>query len=264
VFYFGGLLPIALTVILVLYLPESIRFMVTHGADSERIGATLRRIAPNLAYSAEDRFVIGEAEVKGFPVRRLFTDGRAFGTLLLWVPFFMNLLLLFFMYNWLPPVLAQAGLPITRAVIGTVLFNLGGVIGGLIQGHLIDRIGHYIVLTVAYALGAVFVGITGYLSFSFPLIMSAVFLAGFCTIGAQFGANSLAANFYPTHIRATGVGWALGVGRIGSILGPVIGGVLIGLNFDLHQIFLSAAIPAICATVAIALLSRVAPLSRKP
>jgi len=262
VFYLGGGVPILLTLILIPALPESIRFMVTRGADPEKIAATLRHIAPDLSYSPGDRFEIAEKKLTGLSVKHLFTEGRALGTLLLWVPFFMNLLLLFFMYNWLPPVLQEAGLPITRAIIATVVFNLGGVIGALIQGRLSDRFGHYVVLAVAYAFGAVFVGVIGFLGFSIPLIMAAVFMAGFCTIGAQFAANALAAIFYPTSVRSTGVGWALGIGRIGSILGPVIGGILLGMNVGLHQLFLIAAIPSVFATVAIVLLSRVAPLAK--
>jgi AAHS family 4-hydroxybenzoate transporter-like MFS transporter len=262
VFYFGGALPIAFAVILLFALPESIRFMVTRDAKPEKIASTLKHIEPSYSYGSGDRFEIAEEKTVGLPVKHLFIDGRALGTVLLWIPFFMNLLLLFFMYNWLPPVLQAAGLPITRAIIATVIFNLGGVVGALILGRLCDRFGHYRVLAAAYAFGAVFVGVIGFLNFSIPFIMVAVFLAGFCTIGGQIAANALAAIFYPTSLRSTGVGWALGIGRIGSILGPVIGGIMLGLNFGLPALFLTASVPAVCATIAILLLSRVAPLSK--
>jgi AAHS family 4-hydroxybenzoate transporter-like MFS transporter len=137
-----------------------------------------------------------------------------------------------------------------------VLFNLGGVVGGLVLGWLADRHSPHKVLWITYGFGAICVGSIGFLGFSIPLIMSVIMVAGFCGVGGQSVANALAATSYPTSMRATGIGWALGIGRAGSIVGPVVGGIALSLGFDLRDIFLTAAVPALVAALAIALLGR--------
>ncbi len=258
VFLLGGASPILLAILLVASLPESIRFLVSKGRDTEKVSVILKKIAANISCPPGQTFSIPEKKLESVSVSHLFSEGRALGTLLLWVPFFMNLLLLFFMYNWLPAVLQQAGFPITKAIIATVLFNVGGIIGGLIQARIADRKGPFGVLGAAYAVGAIFIAIIGMVGSSVPLIMASVFAAGFCVVGAQFGANSLAASFYPTAVRATGIGWALGIGRVGSIVGPLIGGALMSLHWDFSNLFLIAAVPAACGAVAILTLGHVA------
>jgi len=254
VFVLGGVTPMVLTVVLVFWLPESVRFLVHKGAQSGDIISILSHINPS-GYAAGDNFICSEHRIANTSVRHLFKAGRALTTLLLWVPFFMNLLLLFFMYNWLPPVLQAAGLPITRAIIATVLFNLGGVVGGLVQARLTDKYGPYRVLGPAYLFGAIFVAAIGF-SETIPAIMTFVTLSGACVVGAQIGANVLAASLYPTAIRATGVGWALGVGRLGSIIGPIVGGFLLSLHWPNNDLFLAAAVPSVCGALAVFFLSR--------
>ena len=251
VFIFGGVAPLILSAFLLLSLPESVRFLVNQQAQSSLVLALLKKAVPKIHLTSGAAFYINEEQVVGAPLKNLFTGGRVVGTLLLWVPFFMNLLLLFFMYNWLPPVLQQAGLPISKAIIATVLFNFGGVVGGVVMAYLIDRLGPLVVLGVAYAMGAISVAMIGMVSSTVTSIMWAVFISGIFVVGAQFGANALAASFYPTRIRSTGVSWALGVGRFGSILGPLIGGYLLTLNLPFADLFLIAAIPAGIASLAL-------------
>jgi MFS transporter, AAHS family, 4-hydroxybenzoate transporter len=251
VFYLGGIAPLVLAVILIAALPESIRFLVNRGTEPARVASYLSGIAPDLNVPADAQFVIPETKLAGLPIRHLLADGRAGMTVLIWIAFFFNLLLLFFMYNWLPPMMQQSGLPIQRAIIATVAFNLGGFVGGIVLGRMMDKGNAYAVLAAAYAFGAICVGSLGYLGFSIPLIMTVIAVAGFCVVGGQTAANALAANSYPTAIRATGVGWALGIGRIGSIVGPVIGGVAMSFHLELRDIFLYAAVPAVGAAIAI-------------
>jgi AAHS family 4-hydroxybenzoate transporter-like MFS transporter len=256
VFYLGGILPLVLVALLVPLLPESIRFMVNRGDRPEEITGILRRIAPGTPYSPGDTFALPEEKLEGFSVKHLFSAGRAAITALLWVAFFMNFLVLFFMFNWLPPLMQQAGLPIERAIIAVVLFNLGGIVGGIVLGRLMDKFGNYVVIGLAYVFGALFVGVIGFLGFSIPLLMATVALAGFCSVGTQVCGNALAASLYPTAVRSTGVGWAYGIGRVGSIVGPILGGVLLTLQWGMRDLFLIAAIPLACAAVAIVLLAR--------
>jgi MFS transporter, AAHS family, 4-hydroxybenzoate transporter len=263
VFYIGGIVPILLALLLLASLPESIRFLATQIGTRGKIAETLRRLAPELQFSAEDRFVVWEDELRGFSVRHLFSGGRAPATVLLWVAFFMNFLLLFFVFNWLPPLMQQAGFSIQRAIVATVVFNLGGIIGGIALGRLMDKFGNYGVVGLAYAFGAIFVGAIGFLGFSVPLLMVSILLAGFCSVGSQVCGNALAAGLYPTAVRSTGVGWAYGVGRIGSIFGPLLGGLLLALHWDIRSLFLISAVPLVCATIAIVLLSQFGGESKK-
>ena len=259
VYYLSGLVPIALTAVLLVMLPESIRFMINRGDKPAAIAATLSRIVAGHPFSPSDRFALAEeAPVHGFAVKNLFSDGRSAVTILLWVPFFMNFLVLFFMFNWLPPLIKQAGFPIERAILATVAFNLGGIVGGLVLGRMMDAFGNFIVIGLAYAFAAVFVGAVGLVSSSFPLLVAMLVLAGFCTVGAQVCGNALAAGLYPTAMRATGVGWAYSIGRLGSIIGPVAGGILLTQAWDMRSLFLVAAVPLALAAIALAGLGRAA------
>jgi MFS transporter, AAHS family, 4-hydroxybenzoate transporter len=252
VFYLGGILPIILVPLLYGLLPESIKFLLLRGADPTVLAAIVRRIDP--AVEAVQPIVVTEERHEGLPIRHLFSEGRAVGTALLWVVFFCNLLMLYFLINWLPPVLSQAGLPAERAIIGTVLLNAGGIVGGLALGWLVDKRGPCGILAATFMCAAIFVALIGCVDTAIPLIMSLVFFSGFFVIGSQFCMNALAANFYPTAIRATGVGWALGIGRIGSIIGPVAGGWVISLGWGTPQLFYAAAAPALLSSIAVLLI----------
>ncbi len=137
-----------------------------------------------------------------------------------------------------------------------MLLNLGGIVGGIALGRAMDKYGNYAVVGTAYLFGALFVALVGFLVFSIPLLMTALLLAGFCSVGTQVCGNALAASLYPTAVRSTGVGWAYGIGRIGSIVGPVLGGILLAAQWQLHSLFLVAAVPLLCAAGAVFLLGR--------
>jgi MFS transporter, AAHS family, 4-hydroxybenzoate transporter len=251
VFYLGGILPLALGLILIVVLPESIRFLSARGADPGKISRILRRISPQLAETEWEGRVSGEGREKGGSVKQLFTEGRAAGTLLLWVPFFMNLLLLYFVISWLPALLRQAGLSVRAGVMATALFSLGGIIGCVAEGPLIRACGASALLVFEFGLCAAFIASLAFVRVSFQLIVPLTFILGFCVIGAQSGINALAASFYPTLIRSTGIGWALGMGRIGSIIGPLLAGAMLSFGWRPQQIFLAGAVPAICACAAV-------------
>jgi len=256
VFYLGGILPLVLVPLLALLLPESIRFMASRGAKPDQIASILNAISSG-GYSATDSFTVPEKKQEGFSPRRLFSEGRALATVLLWVAFFMNFLVLFFVFNWLTAVLQQSGFPVERAIVAVVLFNFGGIVGGIALGRLMDRWGQFRTVAWAYAFGALFVGSIGFAGTSIPLLMALIALGGFCSVGTQVCGNALAAALYPTTIRSTGVGWAYGIGRIGSIVGPLLGGVLLTLHWDMRDLFLIAAVPLSLAGLAIWLLNAV-------
>ena len=255
VFILGGVLPLLLVPVLIWMLPESIRHLVLWGNRPSAVRALLARVNRDFAFSQETVFVIAEERAPGLAVGHLLRHGRALPTLLLWIVFFASLLDLFLLANWLPTVFHDAGISLSLSVIATALFQGGGVVGSLALGRMVDRFGVYRVLTAIYFLGAIFIALLG-AGHSIVAIMACTFGAGIGIIGGQTGANVVAALIYPTYIRSTGVGWALGIGRIGSILGPVIGGIMLAQRWPLPTIFLAAAVPALCGSLAIYLMGR--------
>lgn len=258
VFVLGGVLPIALCPLLVLWMPESIRYLVTRKRNPAKIAGICGRIDPQRRFDAAQHYELQEKQLSGLPIKHVFLGGRALATIAMWAVFFSNLLLLYFLINWLPSVLQRVGFPLSLAIIGTVILNAGGIVGGLVQGRIIDRIGPYGVLCTSYLLAAVLVACIGVADLSRPLLLAVIFGAGFCVIGGQFGLNALAANYYPTAIRSTGVGWALGIGRIGSIAGPVIGGLIITAEWPAAQLFMISAIPALVSAIGVYIIGRLA------
>lgn len=253
-FYAGGIIPLVLVPILAIWLPESIRYLASRDKNRTEAARIVKRMEPALDIDASTRFVVNEEQAVGSPVVQLFKGGRAMPTTLLWVIFFMNLLILYFLSSWLPTVLRQAGLPIERAIVATTLLYVGGMAGGVILAALIDRTSAYIVLGSAYIGAAVSIWALGSAGSNVTSIMSLVFVTGFCVIGAQLSINGMASAFYPTTLRSTGVGWALGIGRVGSIVGPTAGGILMAANLDTPSLFLISAIPAVIAASCIVFL----------
>jgi MFS transporter, AAHS family, 4-hydroxybenzoate transporter len=255
VFVVGGLAPLVMLPILILRLPESVRFLATAGHAPERVAELLKRISPHTAFAPGVQFLIHETHLAGLPVAHLFREGRALVTLLLWVVFFMSLLDIYFLANWLPTVLNDLGASVSQAALIGSMLQVGGVVGTFALGSIIDRFS-FRALTVLYFAAVFAVGAIGQLGHSAVLVSVAIFAAGFCVVGGQIAANALAAAFYPTSVRATGVGWALGMGRVGSIVGPLVGGVLLAAKWSTAAVFLIAAAAALCAGLAAFGLSR--------
>lgn len=253
VFIVGGILPMVLACILVFRLPESARFLVARNADQTQVKALVRRMVPQLKDLEGIRLIPGAPAPRGMPLRHLFTEGRAAGTLLLWVSYFMNLLIIYFIVSWLPAVLRHAGMDMSAGITAISLFSAGGVVGSLLQGLVMRAVGARRCLTIEFTLAMLLIGSLGLLPPSPELLFTVSVLLGIVVQGAQAGLNALVAEFYPTAIRSTGVGWALAVGRIGSIIGPVLGGLVLTLGWSLQQIFLAGAVPALCAGLAVVL-----------
>jgi AAHS family 4-hydroxybenzoate transporter-like MFS transporter len=250
VFIVGGVLPLLLAAVVAATLPESLRHLVLKGHDTEEISKVLRRIRPHATFAPETSFVVPEQRRAGITVVHLFREGRAVGTVLLWVIFFCSLLDIFFISSWLPTVLHEAGLSISAAVVETALFQGGGVVACLLLGLVIDRVGFLKVIVPVYVAASIAIASIGFAGTALELLMLANVGAGAFVIGGQTSANVLSAVFYPTAIRATGVGWALGIGRVGSIVGPIVGGVLLQAGWDRRSLFVVAAIPALIAAAA--------------
>lgn len=253
VFYIGGFVPVATALVLIPVLPESVRFLVRRGKDPERARRILARISPEFAVARADvSLAVQEEKHTGVPVVRLFTEGRALATILLWIPNFMNLLLLYFLNSWLPTLLRESGMSVSAGVTATSFVALGGIGACFAEGYLMNLGGAYFTLLAEFGLGAAFLVVFAFVTHSFGLSVAVAFVLGFLVIGAQGGLNALAAKFYPTSMRSTGVGWALGVGRTGSVVGPVLAGMLLTAGWKPRQILMGGALAAVCACVAIA------------
>jgi AAHS family 4-hydroxybenzoate transporter-like MFS transporter len=259
VFVVGGLAPLLLVPILALWLPESVRFLALTGRANQRVAGLLGLINPKAAFAPATQFVVHEPHLPGIPVLHLFREGRTLVTLLLWVVFFMSLLDIYFLANWLPTVLNDLGASVSAAAAIGSMLQVGGVVGTFALGSVIDRFS-FRALAVVYFIAVFAVGAIGQLGQSTVLVTMAIFAAGFCVVGGQIAANALAAGFYPTSVRASGVGWALGIGRVGSIVGPLVGGVLLTMKWSTASVFMAAAAAALCAALAAFSLSRIAGL----
>ncbi|KAF1018700.1 MAG: 4-hydroxybenzoate transporter PcaK [Paracidovorax wautersii] len=251
VLFVGGALPLLMLPLLFALLPESARFMVARGHASEAIGRVLARVTRSrpLAFSA---YSTGDAPIAARqPLAVLFHPGFRLRTLTLWLTYFMGLLVIYLTTSWLPTMMKDAGMTVERAATVTALFQLGGTAGALVIGWLMDRFNPNRVIATAYVLGAVALVATGVIGLLSASLITLIILVGFCLSGAQTGLNGFAPGCYPTLARATGVSWMQGIGRLGSILGSSIGGVLLGQGWGFQGIFYALAVPAALAGVAI-------------
>jgi AAHS family 4-hydroxybenzoate transporter-like MFS transporter len=257
VFIAGGALPLLLVPVLWFTLPESLRFLALTGRNPAAVAAALRRAKSlETPQSMAARLRAQEGVVKR-SMRELFNEGRGRATAVLWVVFFMSLLDVYLLVSWLPTALNQAGVPAQTAIVLGSLLQVGALIGTLVCGLGLDRFGGNAVLVPAYLLAALSIAAIGmYSSSSLALTTVAVVLAGAGIIGGQTAANALAAGSYPTQIRSTGVGWALGIGRIGSIVGPLVAAALLSMHVSIKEIFLISAMPALIAAGTMACFGR--------
>jgi MFS transporter, AAHS family, 4-hydroxybenzoate transporter len=249
VFLVGGVIPAVIGMLMLIFLPESLQFLALHGKAPGKLARWIRRIDPSAPVDSRTEYVMSEQKSGGVPILHLFTEGRAVGTTLLWGINFMNLLNLYFLASWLPTVVnASYGSIRTGALVATTL-QMGGVIGTFCFSWLVERIGFIPVLGTAFATACITIALIGHPALSLGLLFVVVFVAGFCVVGGQGAVNALAATYYPTNLRSTGVGSGLGVGRVGGIAGPYIAGFLLMIGWMPRELFYAASIPALTSAI---------------
>jgi AAHS family 4-hydroxybenzoate transporter-like MFS transporter len=247
VFYFGGSIPLVLGLVMIPLLPESLQFLALRGKNRDKMLGWLRRIDPSADSSTQ--YIVREEKKEGIPAIHLFREGRTPVTLLLWVLNFMNLLNLYFLASWMPTVAARAGYTTVIAVLLGTSVQVGGTIGSFGNAWLIEKLGFVGALAPIFAIGSLSIACIGQPGLAVPLLFTAVFIAGWSVPGGQPGVNALAAIYYPTYLRSTGIGWGLGIGRIGAIVGPIVGGILIANKWTPREVFYAAAVPAAIAAL---------------
>jgi MFS transporter, AAHS family, 4-hydroxybenzoate transporter len=255
VFLFSGMATIAIAIVLQVCAPESIQYLAgKKNLPVERICTILRRFgietneATALAQSTRD------AGIKA-GWKTIFSGRQGVVTLLLWILNFTNLLDLYFLSNWLPTLLKSYGLALAVAIAGATALQSGGLPGSIGLALLIRRFRIEHVLMINFLLAAIAIASVGF-AVGTEFLHPAIFIAGVCVIGGQSAVNSLSALSYPSEVRSTGMGWAMGVGRIGSILGPIIGGRMVANNHGPQDIMFMAAGAAFISFVAVTLMTR--------
>ena len=249
IFWVGGVLPIIVVGALIIWLPESLRFLIARGQDAASVAAIVRKMRPSLPANA--RFVSGEERVQGAPVRQLFAEGRAARTLLLWVPFFTAFGTLALAVVWTPLLLRDNGIAPAQASIVLGVHGIGALIGMGSAGRLMERFGVAAILCPSLVLGAVATGMLGYAATSVTSMSAALFFIGLLVGMGASGSIALAALIYPTAIRSTGVGWAMGLGRFGQVLGPLFASAVIAVGWSGTDLFLAVAVAPFLGAVAI-------------
>ncbi|HEY2844169.1 MAG TPA: MFS transporter [Bryobacteraceae bacterium] len=251
VFYFGSAVPLLIAILMIAMLPESLQFLVLQGRRLAQAGKWLKRIQPSIDLGAAE-FVLPDSDRKkgGITFIRLLYDGRAAGTLLLWTVNFMNLLNLYFLQGWLTTVVTDAGYPQTTAALVASMVQVGGMIGAFSLGWFVHKWGFVPVLATCGVLASINIAAIGQPWIPLALLTTVVFIAGVCVTGGQAAINALAATFYPTELRSTGIGAGLGVGRMGAIIGPTLASVLLGHGWSARDLFYAAAVPPLIVALA--------------
>jgi len=250
IFLVGGIVPLLMVVALAVWLPESPRFLAQRGNLSPRQAALLKRLGID-PDQAEPHAVDVAA---GNPIKMLFGRGYALQTVLMWIIFFCSLMNLFLFVYWLPEVLHLTGFTPAEAARATSFRELGAILAVLYLGLLIDRFGPERALAANYATGIVFIAAIALFAMPYLLLVIVIFFSGMMIIGSQTGANAACGKLYPARMRTSGLGWALGIGRLGGIAAPVLGGYLLSIGLPPREIFLSACGFALIAAIATALL----------
>ncbi len=255
VFLIGGIAPFLLAPLLFFFLPESLP-RVVQGKVGPRPMVAVRKLAPAWTPHAAPIPEMAGSAAEHAPVVALFADGRALPTVLFWIVFFMNLMVLYTLSNWGPTIITGSGLPLSTANSAISSYQLAGVPGALLMSFLCDKIGSRLVLPAIFVGASAACVLVAAAGANGGLVVAAISAAGFCVVGGQAAANAFVGNYYPSYIRASGIGWALGVGRLGTILGSFVIGKLIEAGAEARTLFEICAVPGLFAAVAIWLVAR--------
>ncbi|WP_420390184.1 MFS transporter [Marinobacter sp.] len=254
IMFYLAAVPMLMLPFMLKFLPESVAFLMAQKREGEARDI-LTQVAPLKHINEQDVLRVPPTTDSKAPVLELFRDGRAMSTLMFWVAFFCCLLMVYALGSWLPKLMSNAGYALSSSLMFLMVLNVGAIIGAVGGGWLADRLSLRSVLVSFFILGSGSLVLLGYES---PMwfLYTLVGIAGATTIGSQILLYAYVAQYYPTSIRSTGLGWASGIGRNGAIVGPLLGGALLAMALPHQMNFLALAVPGAIATVAIALVGR--------
>jgi MFS transporter, AAHS family, 4-hydroxybenzoate transporter len=266
IFVVGGVMPLALAFLMMLTTPESLRFLMRQPNTSDKVAKLVGRLAGK-TYSKDDQFFLNEPKHEsGGTVRALVSRDYLRDTLALWLTFFCVIFALFACVNWVPTLLTDLGFDAKSAANALFYFNLGGVLSTLLLGPVLIRFGSRPVLLVTAALGATAAFLLGHTqvdivnglpaSDDWIILVAALLAAGGCIIGIQSCLYAVSANIYPTAFRSTGVGWGLGIGRLGGILSAFSGSIVLELGIGAPGFFTIVAGALVLAMAGMLILRR--------
>jgi len=248
-FVIGAVLGFVLLPLAWRLLPESASYLLSRGRVEEA-QQLADRYGLELEPAAEEA-----ASEKGGPLQglaRLFSRRFLAGTVLFWIGTAVGLLLVYGLNTWLAQIMRTAGYELGSALAFLLVLNLGAIVGTPLLGMVADRVGSKQTTTGMFVVAALCIYL---LSHDLPtgVLYLLVAVAGTCTIGTTILVNAYTANYYPAHMRATGLGWALGIGRIGAIIGPIYGGYVLASGWGLDANFYAFAVPALAGAAAMVL-----------
>jgi AAHS family 4-hydroxybenzoate transporter-like MFS transporter len=252
-FLIGGIVPIVIAVAAIIGLPESIKYMTLHARLRGKLERAIVSIQPSFKAPPNASFVIeDEKQFPGFSPAYLFREGLTLITPLLWLLFALNLMGYFFLISWTPTLMTAAKLPPTTVALAGASLQVGGTVGALVLCWWLQR-HRFLAVAIMFVIAVPLVGAIGYAGLtSQTALLVTIFFAGFFVLGIQSAINVIGAMVYPTSLRANGSGWQLGVGRIGSIIGPLAGAALVGLSVE--KLYMWSALPfAVGAVVCFAI-----------
>ena len=252
-FQIGGIVPIIIAIAAFFSLPESIKYMALHESQRGKMERMIAAIRPDYQVPANAKFVIeDEKQYLGFNPAYLFRDGLALITPLLWLLFALNLMGYFFLLSWTPTLMTAANLPPATVALAGAMLQVGGTVGALVMCWLL-QIYRFLAISIIFVITVPVVSSIGYAGLtSKTAVLAATFFAGFCVLGILTGITVVAALIYPTSLRANASGWQLCLGRIGSIVGPLVGALFLGMPVE--QLYMWSALPfaagaIICFTI---------------
>ena len=247
--YWVSALPILLIPFMVKYFHDSPAMLLVKGRLTE-LRLVLSRVNPAVPLTPDTEFAaIRDEKDSGSPIMSLFKNNRTLGTIMIWIAFFMCLLMINGVTTWLPNLMFNAGYALGSSIRFVIIFNVGAIIGTLILGSLADKWGVKKVLVPMFIISAISMTLLGFKT-NMWILYVIVAITGACTMGAQNISYSFVSQYYPPLMRSTAVGFASGIGRIGGIVGPTFGGILLSLNLSIQMNFISFAIPGIIAAIA--------------
>jgi MFS transporter, AAHS family, benzoate transport protein len=252
--FFVGIIPLILLPLFIMLLPDSPAFLIKDG-NQKILVKVANALNPNGSYTSEDTFIMPEHHTKKGHFTDLFKENRLFSTLMIWIAFFCCLLIVYAMTGWLPKLMMKAGFPLGSSLTFLMVLSIGSIIGALLGGYLADKFNPRSILMIFFALAAISITLLGQLN-SFILLNLFVAITGATTIGTQIILYAYVAQYYPTTVKGTGIGWASAIGRTGAIFGPILGGVLVAANVSLTTNFIAFAIPAVVAFFAISMVGK--------